>query len=102
MVGAIDNLLKSLVKENNISPERIVSIQFTQTSDLIHMNAAAALRIAFPDYSALPLFCSQEPEVIGMLPRTVRILITWHGKGPAIPVYLGDAALLRPDLQGQS
>lgn len=86
MVGAIENLLRSLVKENNISPERIVSIQFTQTSDLIHMNAAAALRIAFPDYSAVPLFCSQEPEIIGMLPRTVRVLITWYGEGPSIPV----------------
>ena len=101
MIGAVGNLVKSLVKENNIVLKKIISIQFTQTTDLNHMNAAAALRIAFPDCSGVPLFCSQEPEVIGMLPRTVRILVTWRGKGPAVPIYMGDASILRPDLKGQ-
>ena len=100
MVEALGMLFDALIMKNNISIEDIISIQFTQTADLNKMNAAAALRKARPAFSQVPLFCSLEPEVENSLPRTVRVLITWRGDGPGIPVYMGEAASLRPDLSG--
>lgn len=98
MIEAVGNLLKSLEQKNNFSPPDIVSVQMTQTADLRVKNAAAALRDAVPAYGQVPLFCSMEPDVTGSLPRTVRVLVTWRGEGTAVPVYLGGAASLRPDL----
>lgn len=98
MIEAVGKLLTSLEQRNRFSPDDIVSVQMTQTADLRLKNAAAALRDAIPTYGNVPLFCSQEPDVRGSLPRTIRVLITWRGEGEVIPVYLGDAASLRPDL----
>lgn len=98
MIEAVGKLLKALEQKNNFSPDDIVSVQMTQTGDLRVKNAAAALRDAIPAYGNVPLFCSQEPEITGALPRTVRVLITWRGEGKVFPVYLGNAASLRPDL----
>jgi len=98
MIQAVGTLARSLMKSNSITIESIVSVQFSQTADLQKMNAASALRIALPDFDSVPLFCSQEPEVEGSLPRAVRILIIWRGRGPALPLYLNEASSLRPDL----
>lgn len=100
MIDAVGKLVVSLTEANGFSPDDVISIQLTQTSDLKNKNAATALREGVPAFSTVPLFCSLEPDVEGSLPRTVRILITWEGSGPAIPVYLGKAASLRPDLTG--
>jgi len=102
MVRALGELFDSLALTNNFTPDDIVSIQFTQTSDLKKMNAAAALRAARPEYGGTVLFCSQEPDVEGSLPRTIRVLVTWRGNGPATPVYSGAAAALRPDLRSRN
>jgi len=67
-----------IVKKNNLRAEDIVSIQFTQTSDLDEMNPAAALRKGQSefDFSAVPLFCSQEPEIKNSPEKMVRVLFT--------------------------
>ncbi len=98
MTEGIGSLMEELEKANLFRPQDIISIQFTQTADLGKKNAAAALREAAPAYSNVPLFCAQEPNVEGMMPKTVRILVTFRGTSPGKPVYLGDAAALRPDL----
>ena len=98
MVEALGQLMDDLCTVNNISIHDIISLHFTQTSDLTRKNAAAALRDARPEYSQVPLFCSAEPDVIGSLPRTVRVLVSWMGEGTGKAVYLGEAAALRPDL----
>ena len=98
MIRAVGSLMEKLREGNGFLPDHIVSIQFTQTDDLRKKNAAASLREACPEYSKAPLFCAREPDVEGMLPRTVRILVTWRGSGPGKPAYLGGAAALRPDL----
>jgi len=98
MIEAMGELFDSLASYNRFTPDEIVSVQFTQTSDLTKMNAAAALRMARPLYGQVPLFCSLEPDVENSLKRTVRVLITWRGEGPGIPVYSGAAISLRPDL----
>lgn len=100
MVEAVGKLLDIILDKNSLTPDDIVSIQFTQTADLTVKNAAAALREARPAYGLIPLFCSQEPSIEGMLPRVVRVLVTCRGEGPGIPVYLGSAKMLRPDVAG--
>lgn len=100
MVEALGRLMDELCLTNNISIPDIISLQFTQTSDLKRKNAAAALRTARPAYSQVPLFCSAEPDVEGSMPRTVRVLVNWMGTGTVKAVYIGEASKLRPDLTG--
>lgn len=98
MVRRVGQLMDELTRCNSIDTDDIISVQFTQTADLKRMNAAGALRRARSIYSAVPLFCAQEPPVEGMPPRIVRVMITWRGTGEPHSVYLGKAADLRPDL----
>lgn len=100
IVAAMGELIDALENRNGFAHGNIVSLQFTQTADIRSRNAASALREARPGYGSVPLFCSQEPGYDGSLPRTVRVLVTWYGKGPAEPVYLGKSTTLRPDLDG--
>ena len=98
MMKSVGDLVSLLCKLNRISIRRIISVQLTQTSDLVKKNAASALREAIPKFNQVPLFCSQEPMIEDSLPRTVRILITWRtwrGRKMATPVYLGAAQSLR-------
>lgn len=97
MVQAIGELMDSLMEKNNLDHTDIVSIQFTQTSDLIKKNAATALRESRPLFGNTALFCSREPDIEGMLERVVRILITAYGTEPPQSVYLGKTKILRPD-----
>ena len=91
-----------LFSENGLSQKDFVSIQFTVTEDLDALNPAAALRKgqdAF-DVSSIPLFCSQEPEIEGMLKKVIRVMITVYMKEGSSPVniYTGGAEVLRPDI----
>ncbi|MBP5465276.1 MAG: chorismate mutase, partial [Treponema sp.] len=84
----------------------MVSVQFTMTGDLNELNAATALRTAGTrlDVSSVPLFCAQEPEVKGMLPRVIRIMVSvYMAEGSKIRnVYLNGAQVLRPDFAEKS
>ena len=93
-------LLKKLLKENEISEQDIISIFFSITNDLKSINPAAALR-AGGGFAATPLFCAQEPDTEGAMPRVIRVLITceYSGELNAINhIYLDGAEKLRPDL----
>lgn len=95
--SAVKNLFTEIYAKNSLNEKNIVSIQFTLTSDIRSMNPAAALRKAGFGQSC-PLFCSQEPDIDGMLPRMVRVLITAYSRKNAVPVYINGAERLRPDL----
>lgn len=99
-VSAIGRLLEELARRNRFTPDDLVNIMFTQTTDLRKTNAAAALRQAAPEYSSVPLFCAAEPEIDGSPGRIIRVLITFTGEKPGVPVYLDRARALRPDLSG--
>ncbi len=101
-VDAVGRLIRALAKSNGFLPTDLVNLMFTQTTDLLEKNAAAALRESAPEYSSVPLFCSLEPNVRNAPGRMVRVLATWYGEAPGKPVYLDDAALLRPDLFQES
>ena len=91
----------SLFKDNNLNAEDIVSIQFTQTSDLTAMNAAAALRKGQNEFdvSQIALFTCQEPEIDNSPEKMVRVLVTCYmEEGSKLNhVYINGGEKLRPD-----
>lgn len=91
----------SIFSLNGISPEDIVSVQFTQTGDLTAMNPAAALRRGQSDFdvSSCALFSSQELEVDGSPEKMVRVLVTCYlDEGAELHhVYINGGERLRPD-----
>jgi chorismate mutase len=94
---AILELFETLLQENRIEEKNILYIMFTQTSDLRSRNPAAALRSS--GYGTeVPLFCSQELEIDGMMEKVIRIMIVFKTSNSIKkPVYLRRAANLRPD-----
>ncbi len=93
-------LMKALFEKNSIVSEKVVSIQFSVTHDLQSMNPATAFRKTTGEGS-IPLFCSQEPVVVDMPERTVRVMIQLYrdeNLGALQPVYHGETKILRPDI----
>jgi chorismate mutase len=92
-------LVQEILNRNNITESEIISILFSVTRDLTKGNPASGLRsYGFTD---TPLFCLQEAEIQGSPPKILRVLVTYAtdlGDAP-IPIYLGRAAELRPDLR---
>jgi len=90
-----------LLKENNLQPDDIVSIQFTQTIDLTAMNPAAAIRRGQSEFdvSKCALFCSQEPVIDNSPEKMIRVLITCYLEENSVlnHVYINGGEKLRPD-----
>lgn len=93
------DLIRKMCEENRLHRKRIISIQFTQTKDLISANPASALR-TIEGYGNIPLFCAQEPEYEGAMERVIRILVTYEERVWRVPrpVYQNGAERLRGDL----
>ncbi|MGH7731831.1 MAG: chorismate mutase, partial [Candidatus Eiseniibacteriota bacterium] len=101
ILAATVRLLTRLLEINRLAREQIVSAVFTATDDLdADFPAHAARRLGWTD---VPLLNAREIPVPGAMPRVVRVLLTVHGVAPGArlePVYLDEAAALRPDLTG--
>jgi prephenate dehydrogenase len=99
IVDATARLLKALLEINRLEPARIVSALFTTTEDLdADFPAHAARRLGWSD---VPMLHAREIPVPGAMPRVVRVMLTVWGVTPGkrlTPVYLDEAAALRPDL----
>ncbi len=98
--SACKELVSMIVRDNDLKPEDIITVFITITDDLKSLNPSAAIRTAFA-WNDVPFFTSQEPNIIGMLPRCIRILIQCYskrGKSEIRHIYLREAAKLRPDL----
>lgn len=96
--AAVRDLLDQLIDVNAIDPCDVVSAIFSATPDLRSRNPATAARCF--GWTEVPLMCVAEVDTEGMLERCVRVLLhvsVSHGRR-LTPVYLGDAARLRPDL----
>jgi chorismate mutase len=95
---AADRLVREIMRLNNIGEGEIISILFSVTRDLTKGNPATGLRSY--GFAETPLFCVQEAEVEGAVPRILRVLVTYstNSGGVPVPVYLGRAEALRPDL----
>ena len=96
---ATARLLDALIQRNAVTPECVVSAVFTATPDLTaDFPAHAARRLGWTD---VPLLGAVELGVPGAPQRIVRVLLTLRDvpRGTKlVPVYLDEAAALRPDL----
>src|SRR5262249_11455563 len=95
-------LLETMIRRNGVTADKVVSAVFTATPDLTaDFPAHSARRLGWTD---VPLLGAVELDVPGAPKRIVRVLLTLRGvpRGVRlIPVYLDEAAALRPDLAGE-
>lgn len=92
-------LLITLKKENDFKIEDIVSIFFSVTADLnVAFPARAARELG---WDRVPLLDMQEIEVLGGLPKCIRVLIQINCQKSQTEIkycYLRGAEILRKDL----
>lgn len=95
---ATRELLAVLIEVNDIAVDDVVSVIFTTTPDLnATFPAVAAREYGWDD---VPLICSHEMNVPGMLDHVVRVLIHVNTEKPASEIrhiYLRRARDLRPE-----
>lgn len=97
IISATSALITEMIARNGLESGAIISMLLTATADL---------RAAFPAQAArelgltsVPLMCTVEMDVRGALPRVIRVLMHVNAEQqPQQHVYLGGAAVLRPDL----
>ena len=96
--AAVHELLEQLTQANAIGPCDLVSAIFSATPDVRSRNPATSARTL--GWTDVPLMCVAELETDGMLERCVRVLlhVSVSDGRRLTPVYLGNAACLRPDL----
>ncbi len=92
-------LLQTIISVNEIETEDIASIFFTTTPDLnADFPASAARELG---WNLVPLLCAREIDVPGSMTRLIRVLLhvnTTKSQDQIKHQYLGEAAVLRPDL----
>lgn len=97
--AATVELLRAMLDKNGASPESLISVVFTATTDLVsEFPAVAARTIGISD---VPLLCAQEIPVPGGIPRCIRVLMhlyTERDYASLRHVYLREARGLRTDL----
>ncbi len=96
---ASQRLISAIVERNRIELKQIVSVVFSATSDLDAETPAYGVRLL--GWASIPLFCTQEMEVPGGLPRCIRVLMHINAnksQDEIRHVYLDGAVVLRPDI----
>lgn len=96
---ATKELLLEIMRENDLSPEEVISVIFTVSPDLNAAFPASSARDV--GFSEVPLICSVEIDVPGALERTIRIMAhvqTSLAKSEISHIYLGGAKSLRKDI----
>jgi chorismate mutase len=99
MADAVAELVTAMMERNGLSSDDLVSILFTATPDLHSAFPAAAARGL--GLSDVPLICAQELDIVGAMPRVVRVLAhaeTGLPRAQIQHVYLRGAEALRQDL----
>jgi chorismate mutase len=99
LLDGASELVREVMRRNQIVPDDLISIVFTATPDLTaEFPAYAARQLGLTD---VPLLCASEIDVPGALPRTLRLLAhveTSLDRSELRHVYLRGAAALRTDL----
>jgi chorismate mutase len=92
-------LVRAMLDRNGVDHDDLVSIVFTATDDLhAQFPATSARALGLGD---VPLLCARELDIVGGMPRTIRILMhlyTERSRAELHHVYLEGAASLRDDL----
>jgi chorismate mutase len=98
ILEATEELVRELMRANDLAPADLVSCIFTCTPDLdAEFPAVAARNVGL---SGVPLLCAQEMGVPGALPRVIRLMAHCELDAPSNHVYLREARQLRRDLEG--
>lgn len=93
-------LIKSIIEENNLDTEDIISITFTMTKDLDQAYPAVAVREIL-NITDVPLLNFEEKYVEGSLGKCIRALLyinTNKSKSEIKHIYLNDSKILRTDI----
>lgn len=101
ILQATDELLRTLIEANGLTPDDVVSGLFTMTSDLDAAFPARAAEVY--GWNIVALLHSSEIPVPGSLPRCIRLLVhayTSRSRDEIRHVYLRGATVLRPDRVG--
>ncbi len=99
VLKATRELLDSMVQENNIRVEDIISVFFTLSPDLNAEFPARAARSM--GWTEVPMLCAVEIDVPGALSSCLRVLMHIYSPLTVTEVkhiYLGETVKLRPDL----
>jgi len=99
MSEAVLELLQEMFSRNAVDLEDLVSILFTATPDLTSAFPAAAARSL--NLADVPLICAQEIDVVGAMPRVIRVLVHVESalaRADVKHVYLRGAEALRQDI----
>jgi chorismate mutase len=94
-------LMRSLMSENDLVEDDIISVLFTATADVTSTFPATAIREI--GFGAVPLLCAAEIAVPGAKPLCIRVLLHVYTARPRDEirhVYLHGAQGLRDDLPG--
>lgn len=101
VLQATEELVREMAKVNNLSPEDIVSVLISTTSDIQSAFPAKAVR-SIEGWKYVPVMCTHEMNVPGGMPLCIRILLHANCSTPQkdiIHIYQNEAVKLRPDLQ---
>ncbi len=99
MRSAVVELLIAMLDRNELSTDALISVLFTATPDLVSAFPAGAARAL--DIGDVPLICARELDVVGAMPRVVRVMAHVECDLPRADVthvYLRGAESLRADL----
>ncbi len=92
-------LVTAVMTRNDLTPDDVISVLFTVTSDLTaEFPALAARKLGF---HAVPLMCATEIPVKHAMPRVVRLMAhveTDRARAQIQHVYLRGAIALRQDI----
>jgi chorismate mutase len=99
MIEAVVELVSQMLEANELSTDALISMLLTSTPDLhCEFPAFAARQLGIGD---VPLLCSVEIDVVGALPRVIRVMAhveTDHPRDQIRHIYLRGAEQLRRDL----
>lgn len=101
VLEATERLAMEVAAANHISPEDIVSVLISTTSDIQSTFPAKAVR-TIEGWQYVPVMCTHEMDVPGGMPLCIRILMHANCEilqKDIVHIYQNDAVQLRPDLQ---
>ena len=99
VLSATRELVVAVLEANALTKVDVISIMFTATHDVrSEFPAVAARELGLGD---VPLMCAQELDIIGAMPRVIRLMVhvsTTLPRDQITHVYLRGATALRRDL----
>jgi len=101
VLDATMELLHAIIEQNEIAAEDVCSVLITVTNDLDEAFPAQVIRQT-NGWELVPLMCALEVPVKGSLEKCIRFMLlinTDKTQAEINHVYLGGAAVLRPDLK---